>query len=98
MSVEKPERSNGRDQISKILDLAYGSDEQIGKMTRDQVKEHLQACGIDTEKGWVELQADLKITEGKARLAAARAKRLSRTATRPRPPLKSGVLSPAQRY
>lgn len=62
--------------IDKILDLAFGTEVQIANMSNDELDAHLKSLGINADKGWDNLQNALKITEGKARLAQARAKRV----------------------
>jgi hypothetical protein len=75
MNSEFPQNQK-RGAIDKILDLAFGSEAQIANMSNDGLDAHLKSLGINADKGWDDLQNALKITEGKARLAQARAKRV----------------------
>lgn len=70
-------KNDGRKAVEKILDMAYGSDAVIKKMTAAELSSHLREVGINSDHGWEKLQGALKIAEGKARLAAARTKRLT---------------------
>ena len=79
MNSQSSKKNDGRTAAEKILDMAYGSDAAIEKMTAAELSAHLHAVGINSDHGWEELQGVLKIAEGKARLAAARTKRLSQT-------------------
>jgi hypothetical protein len=71
-------KSGGKDAVDRLIDLAFGSDALISKMSAGELSAHLRSSGTNTDQGWDELQEGLKIAEGKARLAAARMKRQNR--------------------
>ncbi len=75
MSPEYPKKQK-RGAIDKVLDLAFGSEIQIANMSNDELDTHLKSLGVNADNGWEELRIALKVTEGKSRLAQARAKRI----------------------
>lgn len=78
MKTTSSMKNEGKSTIDRLIDLAYGSDAEIEKMPAGALSAHLSSTGTNTDKGWDELQGVLRISEGKARLAAARMKRQNR--------------------
>jgi hypothetical protein len=87
--MKQPEpKSAGKDPIKaadSIIELAYGSPDEIEKMSKEEIRAELKAMGVDAEKGWHAMQDLLKGAQGKARLAAAREDRLKATGETSKP-------------
>lgn len=65
-------------QAEKIFQLAFGSEAEFDRMSAVELTASLKSMGVQTDTGWAHLQAQLKVAQGKARLAEGRAKRSER--------------------
>jgi hypothetical protein len=61
--------------VGKIFQQAFGSEAEVDKMTAGELTASLTSMGVQTDAGWAKLQAQLKVAQGKARLAEGRARR-----------------------
>lgn len=75
MNNSESNRSDPVKYIESVFDLAFGTEEEAGKLTPSEVKAALLLFGVDTESGWQSMQATIKAGQGKTRLAAAREER-----------------------